>query len=142
MRQISYATNTNIDMNLAGQHLIRLEGSTHEKSNRPCSRISSVSNDRPVNYKVKISDFHHTKLWNIAFLEDELNAYLKIHFAEKERPIYYWPGQLIKNPERLAEILRPVYISLYKGIQTLHNLRLVRIPEKTFYFAQHNSGNR
>ncbi|MEM3255648.1 MAG: hypothetical protein QW745_00760 [Thermoplasmata archaeon] len=110
MKQISFATNTNIDMNLAGRRLIRLEGSTHEITNKPCSQIISIPNDRHANYPVKIPDSLPPKLWNISFLEDELNAYLKIYFSKKEKLVHYRSGQLIEHPEKLTEILKPVYL--------------------------------
>ncbi|MEM0135992.1 MAG: hypothetical protein QXU18_12340, partial [Thermoplasmatales archaeon] len=111
MRQISIGADVNVDMNLAGRHLVRLEGSTHEKTNKPCSMIDSVPNDRPESYEIRIPGPNSLplKLWSINFLEDELNVYLKLRFAKKEKPIY-GPGKLIEDPEKLIEILKPVYI--------------------------------
>ncbi|MEM0134844.1 MAG: hypothetical protein QXU18_06390 [Thermoplasmatales archaeon] len=116
MRQVSLATNTNIDMNLAGRHLVRLEGSTHKKTNKPCSMIDSVPNDRPESYEVRIPgpNTFPSKLWNIGFLEDELNVYLKLYFTKEQKPIRYGPGKPIKDPEKLSEILKPVYNKGYR----------------------------
>ncbi|MEM0136315.1 MAG: hypothetical protein QXU18_14010 [Thermoplasmatales archaeon] len=114
MRQISIGADVNLDMNLAGRHLIRLEGSTHEGTGKPCSTIDFVPNDRPANYPIKIPDSLPLKLWNIGFLENEFNAYLKLHFSKKEKPIHYGPRKPIENPEGLVEILRPVYIKGYR----------------------------
>ncbi|MEM3860067.1 MAG: hypothetical protein QW478_11810 [Candidatus Micrarchaeaceae archaeon] len=112
MRQIAYATDTNLDMNLAGRHLIRCEGGIHEITNKPCSMIDFIPNDRPANYPVKIPgpDSLPLKLWSINFLEDELNVYLKLHFGKNRKPIY-GPGKPISvNPEQLVSVLRPIYI--------------------------------
>ncbi|MEM3193187.1 MAG: hypothetical protein QW292_14105 [Candidatus Parvarchaeota archaeon] len=110
MKQIGCATGTNPDMALANKHLIRLEGSTHEGTGKPCSQINTVPDSRSANYPVKIPDSLPPKLWNISFLENELNIYLKLHFTKKEKPVHYGPGKPIENPERLAEILRPIHI--------------------------------
>ncbi|MEM0050701.1 MAG: hypothetical protein QXW39_09250 [Candidatus Bathyarchaeia archaeon] len=116
MRQIAYATDTNLDMNLAGRHLIRCEGGIHEITNKPCSMIDSIPSNRPLDYPVKIPD-SLPKLWNISFLEGEINSFLRIHFAEKGKPIHYITSKStkpIENPERLIEILKPVYIKGYR----------------------------
>ncbi|MEM0136505.1 MAG: hypothetical protein QXU18_14965 [Thermoplasmatales archaeon] len=114
MRQISYATNTNIDMNLAGRHLIRCEGSVNEKSGKSCSMINSIPDIGPANYEVRIPDSLPPRVWDISFMEEELNAYLKIHFAEKEKVIHYGPGKPIENPEQLVNVLKPIYVQGYR----------------------------
>ncbi|MEM0135771.1 MAG: hypothetical protein QXU18_11220 [Thermoplasmatales archaeon] len=113
MHQISIGADVNLDMNLAGRHLIRLEGSTHEGTGKPCSTIDFVPNDRPESYEIRIPgpDSLPSKLWNISFLENELNAYLRIHFTEKKKSIQYDPGKSISvNPEQLVSVLKPIYI--------------------------------
>ncbi|MEM3846459.1 MAG: hypothetical protein QXV17_07715 [Candidatus Micrarchaeaceae archaeon] len=116
MRQISIGADVNLDMNLSSKHLIRCEGSTHEKTNKPCSMIDSIPNDRPSDYPVKIPSSLPARLWDISFMETEINSFLKIRFAEKE-PIHYITSKStkpIENPERLIEILRPVYVKGYR----------------------------
>ncbi|MEM3860722.1 MAG: hypothetical protein QW478_15230, partial [Candidatus Micrarchaeaceae archaeon] len=116
MRQIAYATDTNLDMSLSGRHLIRCEGSVNEKSGMPCTQIDTIPDSRPANYEIRIPGPNSlpSKLWNIGFLEDELNAYLRIHFAKKEKPIY-GPGKPISvNPEQLVSVLKPIYIRGYR----------------------------
>ncbi|MEM4067977.1 MAG: hypothetical protein QXV17_14075 [Candidatus Micrarchaeaceae archaeon] len=118
MRQVSLATDTSIDLNLSSvRHLIRLEGSVNPKSNQPCSQIDFIPDIKPANYPVKIPSFLPQKLWNIGFLENELNTYLKLHFGKKEKPIHYITSKStkpIENPERLIEILKPVYIKGFR----------------------------
>ncbi|MEM3448650.1 MAG: hypothetical protein QXP38_07205, partial [Nitrososphaerota archaeon] len=111
MRQVSLATNTNIDMNLAGRHLIRLEGGVNPKSNQPCSQIDTIPDNRPVNYPIKIPDSLPPKLWDISFLENELNVFLKLYFTKEQKPIRYGHGKPISiNPEQLVSVLRSIYV--------------------------------
>jgi len=114
MRQVALATDTNIDMNLANKHLIRLEGSVNEKSGRYCTYIESIPEDKPGNYPVVVPDKLPPKLWDLSFMKDELNAFLQIHFKESTKPIIYGPGKPIENPERFIDILRPAYIKGYR----------------------------
>ncbi|MEM3192763.1 MAG: hypothetical protein QW292_11935 [Candidatus Parvarchaeota archaeon] len=115
MRQVSLATDTSIDLNLSSvRHLIRLEGSVNEKSGKPCSMINTIPDDRHTSYSVKVPDSLPSKVWNISFLEDELNAYLKIHFSKNEKLVHYGPGKPIGNPERLANVLKPIYVQGYR----------------------------
>ncbi|MEM3830399.1 MAG: hypothetical protein QXP36_14485, partial [Conexivisphaerales archaeon] len=85
MRQISYATGTNLDMALANKHLIRCEGSLNEKSSMPCTQISTVPDNKPIDYSIEIPSFLPPKLWGIGFLESELNIYLKLHFGKNRK---------------------------------------------------------
>jgi len=114
MRQIALATDTNIDMNLASKHLIRLEGSINEKSGKYCSQITFIPQEKPDNYEVVIPDHLPEKLWDLSFMTDELNAFLQVHFKKSTAPIIYGPGKPIKDPERFIDILRPVYIKGYR----------------------------
>ncbi|MEM3191484.1 MAG: hypothetical protein QW292_05200 [Candidatus Parvarchaeota archaeon] len=119
MRQVSLASDTSIDLNLSSiRHLIRLEGSVNEKSGMPCTQISTVPDNKPMDYPVKIPGPNSlpARLWDISFMETEINSFLKIRFAEKE-PIHYITSKStkpIENPERLIEILRPVYVKGYR----------------------------
>ncbi|MEM3846074.1 MAG: hypothetical protein QXU98_10280 [Candidatus Parvarchaeota archaeon] len=114
MRQISIGADVNLDMNLSGKHLIRCEGSTHEITNKPCSMIDSIPSDRPLDYPVKIPDSLPPKLWDISFLKNELNVFLKLYFTKEQKPIRYGPGKPIENPEKLIEILKPIYIKGFR----------------------------
>jgi len=114
MRQVALATDTNIDMNLANKHLIRLEGSVNEKSGKYCTYIESISENKPENYPVVIPDKLPPKLWDLSFMKDELNAFLQVHFKKSTEPIIYGPGKPIENPERFTDILRPAYIKGYR----------------------------
>jgi len=114
MRQVALATDTNIDMNLASRHLIRLEGSINEKSGKYCTYIKSISEDKPGNYPVVVPDKLPPKLWDMSFMKDELNAFLQVHFKKSTEPIIYGPGKPIENPERFIDILRPAYIKGYR----------------------------
>ncbi|MEM3907858.1 MAG: hypothetical protein QXZ17_13540, partial [Nitrososphaerota archaeon] len=110
MKQIGYATETNPDLALANKHLIRLEGSVNEKSGMPCTQISTVPDNKPIDYSIEIPSFLPPKLWDIGFLESELNIYLKLHFGKNRKPIY-GPGKPISvNPEQLVDVLKPIYI--------------------------------
>ena len=114
MRQIQYATDVIIDTNLSSKHLIRLEGSVNEKSNSYCTKIDSISDSKPSDYNVKIPDSLPSGLWDISFMKDELNLFLRAHFTKKARPIRFKDGKPLDNPERLIEILRPIYIKGYR----------------------------
>ncbi|MEM3907720.1 MAG: hypothetical protein QXZ17_12820 [Nitrososphaerota archaeon] len=117
MRQISIGADVNLDMNLSGKHLIRLEGSTHEITNKPCSMIDSIPDDRPESYEIKIPgpDSLPPKLWDISFMEAEINSFFKIYFAEKKKVVHYGPGKPISvNPEQLVSALKPIYIRGYR----------------------------
>jgi len=114
MRQIALATNTNIDMNLASKHLIRLEGSINEKSGKYCSQITFIPQEKPDNYEVVIPDHLPEKLWDLSFMTNELNAFLQVHFKKSTAPIIYGPGKPIEDPERFIDILRPAYIKGYR----------------------------
>lgn len=119
MRQIPYATDTPIDTNLASVHLIRFEGSINEKSGKYCSMIESIPDDKPERYDVKIPDSLPPRLWDLSFMKDELNVFLRIHFRKKAKPIYFVKGKPVDNPERVIDILRPVYLPGYR-----HNIIL------------------
>jgi len=114
MRQVALATDTNIDMNLANKHLIRLEGSINEKSGKYCTYIESIPQEKPDNYEVVIPDRLPEKLWDLSFMTDELNAFLQVHFKKSTEPIIYGPGRPIENPERFIDILRPAYTKGYR----------------------------
>jgi len=114
MRQIAFATDTNIDMNLSSKHLIRLEGSINEKSGKYCTYIESIPNERPENYEVVIPDCLPERRWNLSFMKDELNAFLQVHFRKSTKPKIYGNGRSIENPERFIEILTPAYIKNYR----------------------------
>jgi len=114
MRQIALATDTNIDMNLAVKHLIRLEGSINEKSGKYCSQITFIPQEKPDNYEVVIPDHLPEKLWDLSFMTNELNAFLQVHFRKSTAPIIYGPGKPIKDPESFIDILRPAYTKNYR----------------------------
>jgi len=114
MRQIALATDTNIDMNLANKHLIRLEGSINEKSGKYCTYIESIPENKPESYPVVIPDKLPPKLWDLSFMKDELNAFLQVHFRKSTVPIIYGPGKPIEDPESFIDILRPAYIKGYR----------------------------
>ncbi|MEM4091057.1 MAG: hypothetical protein QXQ46_10045 [Thermoplasmatales archaeon] len=110
MRQVSLASDTSIDLNLSSiRHLIRLEGSVNEKSGMPCTQISTIPDNKPIDYFIEIPSFLPPKLWDIGFLESEFNIYLKLHFGKNRKPIY-GPGKPISvNPEQLVDVLKPIY---------------------------------
>jgi len=114
MRQLALATDTNIDMNLARKHLIRLEGSINEKSGKYCTQITSVPKERPENYEVVVPDSLPERLWDLSFMTVELNAFLQVHFKKSTAPIIYGPGKPIDEPERFIDILRPAYVKGYR----------------------------
>jgi len=114
MRQVALATDTNIDMNLASKHLIRLEGSINEKSGKYCTQIAFIPDKRPENYEVVIPDRLPEKRWNLSFMKDELNAFLQVHFKKTTKPIIYGKGRPLENPEEFVEILKPAYIKNYR----------------------------
>jgi len=114
MRQVALATDTNIDMNLANKHLIRLEGSINEKSGKNCTYIESIFESKPENYPVVVPDKLPPKLWDMSFMKDELNAFLQVHFRKSTVPIIYGPGKPLEDPERFIDILRPAYVNGYR----------------------------
>jgi len=114
MRQVALATDTNIDMNLANKHLIRLEGSINEKSGKYCTYIESIPENKPESYPVVIPDKLPPKLWNLSFMKDELNAFLQVHFRKSTTPIIYGSGKPIEDPERFIDILKPAYVKGYR----------------------------
>jgi len=114
MSQIAGITETNLDMNLASKHLIRLEGSINEKSGKFCTYIESIPENRPENYLVVVPDRLPPRLWDISFMKDELNAFLQVHFKKTTSPKNYGPGKTIEDPEKFIEILRPAYIKNYR----------------------------
>jgi len=114
MRQVALATDTNIDINLASKHLIRLEGSINEKSGKYCTQIESIPENKPENYSIVVPDKLPPKLWNLSFMENELNAFLQIHFKKATKPIIYDSGKPIKDPEHFIDILRPAYVKGYR----------------------------
>jgi len=114
MRQVALATDTNIDMNLASKHLIRLEGSVNEKSGKYCTQITSVPEERPGNYEIVIPDRLPEKLWDLSFMQDELNTFLQVHFKKSTASVIYGPGKPIEDPEHFINILRPVYVEGYR----------------------------
>jgi hypothetical protein len=114
MHQIADVTETNIDMNLAVKHLIRLEGSINEKSGKYCTQIEFIPDERPGNYPVIIPDKLPPKLWDLSFMTNELNTFLQVHFRKSTAPIIYGPGKPIEDPERFIDILRPAYIKGYR----------------------------
>jgi len=114
MSQIAGITETSLDMNLASKHLIRLEGSINEKSGKYCTQITSIPEERPENYEVVVPDSLPERLWDISFITDELNAFLKVHFRKSTTPIIYGPGKPIENPESFIDILRPAYVKGYR----------------------------
>jgi hypothetical protein len=114
MSQIAGATDTSIDMNLSGKHLIRLEGSINEKSGKYCSQITFIPHEKPENYEFMVPEKLPENLWNISFMNDELNAFLQVHFRKSRKYVNYGSGGPLKDPEALIEVLRPVYIRGYR----------------------------
>ncbi len=114
MRQVQFAADVIIDTNLSSKHLIRLEGSVNEKSNNYCSKIDSIPDTKPSGYDIKIPDSLPPSLWDISFMKDELITFLRAHFTKKARPVHYKDGKPLDNPQRLIEILRPVYVKGYR----------------------------
>jgi len=114
MRQIALATDSKIDMNLASKHLIRLEVSINEKSGKYCTHIESIPENKPESYSVVIPDRLPIKLWDLSFMSQELNVFLRVHFKKSVKPVNYGPGRPIENPESFIDILRPAYIKGYR----------------------------
>jgi hypothetical protein len=114
MRQIQFATDVIIDTNLSSKHLIRLEGSVNEKSGNYCTQIDSIPTNRPSGYYVKVPNSLPSSLWDLSYMREELNTFLRAHFTKKARPIRFKDGKPLDNPERLIEILRPIYIRGYR----------------------------
>lgn len=111
--QFAIATDTQIDPQLTGKHLIRMEGGFNEKSHKFCTFIDAVPEEKPMFYEILIPTELPPKQWNISFLEAEINAYLQIHFKPKPEFHFCSRGEPI-NPENIPEILKPVYIEGYR----------------------------
>ena len=114
MSQVAGITETNLDMNLASKHLIRLEGSINEKSGKFCTYIESIPENKPENYPVLVPDKLPLKQWGLPFMSTELSAFLQVHFKKTVIHKNYGPGKSIENPERFINILKPAYIKNYR----------------------------
>jgi hypothetical protein len=114
MRQIQYATDVIIDTNLSSKHLIRLEGSVNEKSGNYCTQIDTIPSNKPSGYGVRVPNSLPSSLWNLSFMNEELNTFLRAHFMKKAKPSSFKNGKPLNNPERLVEILRPIYVRGYR----------------------------
>ena len=112
-RQLALATDTQIDPQLTGKHMIRMEGGFNEKAHKFCTAIDAVPEEKPVFYEILIPTDLPPKQWNLSFLEAEINAYLQIHFKPKPEFHFSSRGEQI-NPENIPEILKPVYIEGYR----------------------------
>lgn len=111
--QISRASNTTVDMQLNGTHLIRMEGGFNEKSRKYCTMINEIPEERPRYYDIVVPSKLPSKFWDLSAFENEINAFLKVHYSSKPKPVYRPSGRPI-DPEPLKEILRPVFIPGYR----------------------------
>ena len=116
--QISRASNTVVDMQLTGTHLIRMEGGFNEKSRKYCTQISEIPEERPQYYDVIVPSKLPPKFWDLSRFENEVNAFLKVHYSRISRVEYHPSGRPI-DPEPLKEILKPVFIPGYRHFMVM-----------------------
>lgn len=129
--QISRAARSEVDMQLTGKHLIRMEGGFNEKSRKYCTLIDKVPDDKPVFYDVAVPSALPPSVWDLSKWENEINAFLMIRYAESMKPVYHYANRPF-DPEPLKEILRPVFIPGYRHwvvISLAGWLRRHAIPE-------------
>lgn len=119
MMQVARASGTAPDLQLAGRHLIRLEGGFNEKSHKYCTMIGTVPDERPQYYDILIPSALPPRLWNLARFEKELNAFLRIHFTPKFPSVVVYGSGRPFDPEPLKEILKPVFIPGYRHFMVL-----------------------
>lgn len=108
-RQFAMATGANLDMQLTGKHLIRMEGGFNEKSGKYCTQIYEIPDEKPNFYDIVIPQSIPFKPWDVAPFTRAIQAMLKVHYAPKPVKIYS-PGKPF-NIDPLVEILKPVYIT-------------------------------
>ncbi len=111
--QIAKASSTVVDMQLTGNHMIRMEGGFNEKSKKYCTMIHEIPDEKPAFYDVVIPDKLPLKTWNLCRFESEINTFLKVHYSAHAKNVYHNSGRKI-DPEPLKEILKPVYIPGYR----------------------------
>ena len=117
--QIAGVSRTTPDMQLAGRHLIRMEGGFNEKSRKYCTLIREVPDEKPRYYDILIPSALPPRLWNLARFERELNAFLRIHFTPKFPPVVMHGTGRPFDPEPLKDILKPVFIPGYRHFMVL-----------------------
>jgi hypothetical protein len=112
-RQFALATDTCIDVQLTGKHLIRMVGGMNEKSGKFCTAIESVPEEKPLYYEIKVPYNLPPKLWDISFMEEEINAYLQIHFRHCDQVHHNGRGKPFST-DGIVSVLRPAYIQGFR----------------------------
>ena len=107
-RQFAMATGANLDMQLTGKHLIRMEGGFNEKSAKYCTQIYEIPEEKPKFYDILIPKSLPSRLWDLSPFLSEIQAMLKVHYAPK--PVKVYRAGKPFNIDPLVEILKPVYI--------------------------------
>ena len=119
MDQIASISKTAPDMQLAGRHLIRLEGGFNEKSHKYCTLIHEVPDEKPRYYDLLIPSSLPPALWDLTRFEKEINAFLRIRFTPKGPVITHPAKGRPFDPEPLKDILKPVFIPGYRHFMVL-----------------------
>ena len=119
MTQIARMSDTTIDMQLSGKHLIRMEGGFNEKSHKFCTMLQEVPEERPKYYNIEIPTDTPPEQWNLDRFSKEINAFLKIHFRTHTPPVQYRTTGRSFDPEPLKEILKPVFLPGYRHYMVL-----------------------
>ena len=107
-RQFELGTGAVLDMQLTGKHLIRMEGGFNEKSNKYCTMLKSIPDDKPEYYDIVVPETLPLEQWNLSQFNKAINGFLQIHY--KPKPVIIPRSGKPFNPEPLIDILKPVYI--------------------------------
>ncbi len=107
-RQFAMATGADLDVQLTGKHLIRMEGGFNEKSEKYCTQIYEIPEEKPKFYDILIPKSLPSRLWDLSPFLSEIQAMLKVHYAPK--PVKVYGAGKPFNVDPLVEILKPVYI--------------------------------
>lgn len=113
MSQIATASDTVIDMQLSGNHMIRMEGGFNEKSHRFCTAIDTIPDEKPQYYEITVPDALPSVLWDLTQFEKEINTFLRIHYGKAPHIEYRGTGRPF-DPEPLKDTLKPVFIPGYR----------------------------
>ena len=115
LSQISKAADARIDLQLAGNHMVRMEGGFNEKSHKFCTMIEEIPEEKPVYYDILVPSSLPPKLWNISMFETPVNLILKKIFSRKNAtPILYKSRGRPFEVEPLKDILKPVFKEGYR----------------------------
>lgn len=107
-RQFELGTGAVLDMQLTGKHLIRMEGGFNEKSNKYCTMLKSIPDDKPDYYDIAIPGSLPIERWKLSQFSKAINGFLQIHFKPHES-YFTGVGRPISTKD-IPAILKPIFI--------------------------------